>query len=382
MVLILLIVINLNLIYSADTTSSFTGGSASTFTGTTTTSGTTASSSGSSTTSTSGGSFSGGTYSSFSGNPYSYVSGGYGVYGASSNPQFNNPSFFSGSNFVSSEVYWPKYTSDMCLNRQDFLVQIAPGGCSPAVVRSDLLEEQPVPVFCQLMSVQLNPLMDVSKIRSISFRGQYPKGISGISYYPARAAVASQQSLISSPVNDNLGYVVIILSRQQKEADMPEFLEGNVTATVNYDSQGAFGVGNTNFYLSEMNDEDWMNNYKQYGFWNGKGYIRADSIASDQVTLSVYQDVDSKQSTITLQKGQTSSDIYLSGFYCAAGMNIRVESIGAPVDSALVRINDQQMWVSKGDKIMDSKCTVSTLDAYAGGGRITVNCPVQNGKID
>jgi len=176
---------------------------------------TTSSSSGSSV---SGGSFSGGSASSFSGTPTNFISGGYGVYGASSNPQFNNPGFFSGSNFVSPEIYWPKYTSDMCLNRQDFLVQIAPGGCSPAVVRSDLLEEQPVPVFCQLMSLKINPLIDISRIRSLTFTGQYPKGISGISYYPARAAVGSQQSLISSPINDNLGYVVIILARQNNES--------------------------------------------------------------------------------------------------------------------------------------------------------------------
>ncbi len=377
-----ILLINLNLISAAEltggsgsfsgTTGSFSGGTGGIQTYSDTTGGSSYSG---------GGSFQGGAYSSF-GNPYSSISGAYGIYGASSNPQFNNPGFFEGSNFVSPEVYWPKFNKEDCLQRQDFIMQIAPGGCTPAVVRSDLLEEQNVPVFCKLMSIKVNPLIDVSRIRSLTFRGQYPKGISGISYYPARAALRSQQSLISSPINDNLGYVVIILSRQEKEAEMPEFLGGNITAIVDYDMEGAFGTGNTNFYLSEMSDEEWLRDYKQYGFWNGKGYIRADSIEPNQVSLSVYKDFNSRQSSMTLQKGQTSRDIYLSGFYCSAGMNIRLDSVGAPVDSALLRINEQQMWVSRGDRIMNNKCTVSSLDAYAGGGKITLNCPVRNGKID
>ncbi len=379
-----IILLNTNLISAPDPvtgSSSFSGntGSSSFGSGTTTTTPSTTPS----TNPTNFGTFSGATGSagSFS-NPYNSISGAYAIYGASSNPQFNNPSFFSGSNFISPDVYWPKFSQQDCLERNDFIMQIAPGGCSPAVVRSDLLEEQPVPVFCKVMSVKVNPLIDVSRIRSLTFSGQYPRGISGISYYPARAALRSQQNLMSSPINDNLGYVVIILNRVEKEKDMPESISGNITARIDYDAQGAFGIGNTNFYVSEISDEDWNNNYKQFGFWNGKGYIRADSIDANQVTLTVYRDSFSRQSTITLQKGQTSSDIYLSGFYCAAGMNIRVENIGAPVDSALVRINGEQMWISRGDRVVNNLCSVSILDAYAGGGRISLNCPTKNGKVD
>ncbi len=374
-----IMLLNVNLISAADPvtgSSSFTGstGSSTFGNGPTTTP---------TTTPTTGGSFSGaaGSTGSFS-NPYSSISGRYAIYGASSNVQFNNPSFFSGTNFISPDVYWPKFNSQDCLERNDFLMQIAPGGCSPAVVRSDILEEQPVPVFCKVMSIKVNPLIDISRIRSLTFSGQYPRGISGISYYPARTALRSQQNLMSSPVNDNLGYVVIILNRVEKEADMPESIAGNITARIDYDAQGAFGVGNTNFYVTEMNDEEWSRDYRQFGFWNGKGYIRADSIDANQVTLSVYRDSNSRQSTMTLQKGQTSSDIYLSGFYCAAGMNIRVESIGAPVNSALIRINGEQMWISRGDRIVNNMCTVNSLDAYAGGGRLNLNCPTKNGRID
>ena len=308
--------------------------------------------------------------------------GTYRVYGASLNPQFNNPNFLYTTGFTSPEIYWPKYNQGDCTERQDFIMQIAPGGCSPSVVTSDLLEEQNVPVFCKIMSIQVNPLIDVSRIRALRFTGNYPKGVSSVSYFPARAALRSQTQLVSSPVKDNLGYLVIVLSKQKTEAEMPDFVKGNITAVIDYDVEGAFGVGNTNFYVDELSDEEWFRDYKEYGFWNGKAYLRADSIDENQATVSVYRDVDSRQATVTLRKGETSQDIFLSGFYCTAGMKLQIEQIDAPVETALLQINDKQIWVARGDRILDGKCYVSDLNAYSGGGRVTISCSVQNGRFD
>jgi tetratricopeptide (TPR) repeat protein len=315
--------------------------------------------------------------------PSSGFSGGdYRVFGSSVNPQFNDPNFLTNIRYTNPGIYWSQYNSADCLQRQDFVMQIVPGGCSPAVVRSDLLEEQNVPVFCKVMATQINPLIDVSKIRSLHFKGEYPPGVSGVSYYPARAALRSSTSLEGSPIQDNLGYLVVVLSRQAVEEDMPEYVAGNITAVIDYDSEGAYGIGNTNFYVSEMSDEEWIRNYKHYSFWNGKGYIRADSIESDRATIAVYRDMDSREATVTLKKGETSHDIYLGGFYCAAGLNIRLESLDAPVPSALLQINDEQVWVAKGDRILDDKCRVTEVSTYAGGGKVSINCPIKNGKID
>jgi hypothetical protein len=319
------------------------------------------------------------------GNSYTGTFGGR-TYSPSVNTQFTNPSFFSGSGFSSPDVYWPRFNQDDCRDRQDFIMQIAPGGCSPAVVRSDLLEEQNVPVFCKIMSLQVNPLIDVSYIRSLRFTGQYPRGISGVSYFPANAALRSQYNLVSSPVNDNLGYLVIVVSREEIEGDMPDFIEGNITAVIDYDAQGAFGVGRANFYASELTDSEWQRTYQQYGFWNGKGYIRAEVVEPNRATISIYRDVDTVQSTITLTTGETSQDIHLGGFYCSAGMQIRLDRIAAPVTSALLQISHrnsvQQHWVAQGDRILDGRCRVDSLDAYAGGGKIGISCPVQNGRFE
>ncbi|MFA7707344.1 MAG: hypothetical protein WCX73_00165 [Candidatus Pacearchaeota archaeon] len=312
--------------------------------------------------------FSGRTYTStFSGDNIQVV-------GSSVNPQFNDPSFYSVSGFTSTSDYWPGFEESDCYAREDFIMQIAPGGCSPAVVRSDLLEEQNVPVFCKVMAIKTNPLIDVSKIKSLHFDKEYPEGVSSISYFPARAALSSTSQLVSSPIEDNLGYLVIVLKQTDAERDMPDYVEGNVTATIDYDAEGAFGIGNTNFYASEMTDEEWARNYQEYGFWNGKGYIRAESIESDRATLSIYRDLGEKETTVTLMEGETSSDIYLSGFYCAAGMTIKIDSISAPVKSALLQIDDEQVWVSKGDYFLNRKCRVSDLDVSQGGGTIDITC--------
>ena len=66
---------------------------------------------------------------------------------------------------------------ELCQAGQDFVIQIAPFGCTPTVVRSDLLEEQNVPVFCQLAATKINPLVDVKIIDSISFKGKYHKEV-------------------------------------------------------------------------------------------------------------------------------------------------------------------------------------------------------------
>src|SRR3989338_7464127 len=75
-------------------------------------------------------------------------------------------------------AYWPILDDkEQCKNRQDFVLNVAPAGCQPAVVRSDLLAEQNVPVFCQIDALNINPLLDVKEIRSISFANSYPKGV-------------------------------------------------------------------------------------------------------------------------------------------------------------------------------------------------------------
>ena len=296
------------------------------------------------------------------------------LFGSSSNPQFYPPGY-SGYNSDSLGSSWNGYNSGMCIPGQDLILMIPPGGCSPAVVRSDLLEEQNVPVFCKVSALQVNPLIDITRIRSLRFSGEYPKGVSGVSYFPARSAVGGQRYTGDDLYKDNLGYLVVVLSRISNEDDMPDFVAGNISAMVSYDSEAGFGLGDTNIYLSEMTDREWDRDYKEYSFWNGKGYVRVDSIEDDKATISIYRDFNTRQETVTLSSGESSGDLYLSGFYCGAGLRIKIDKIGYPVDSALLQVNDEQIWVSKGDKILNNQCTITNLKIEEGRGDIKIKCP-------
>ncbi len=151
----------------------------------------------------------------FTGAKYGSVTNTY----QSSRPTFD--SFYKGSR----DTYWPILSNlekDQCdAVASDFIIGIPPGGCSPMVVRSDLLAEQNVPVFCQLSAIKVNPLIKVSTIKSIAFKQKNKSDlIAGISFHPARAAVKSYNTLLGSPIEENIGYVVIVLKQQPDERNL------------------------------------------------------------------------------------------------------------------------------------------------------------------
>jgi len=208
--------------------------------------------------------------STFSGGLYSGFTSG------SNYVQYRTPSFekfYSGGDLGLGDIYpiIERMNTEQCEARQDFIIGIPPGGCSPAVVRSDLIAEQKVPVFCQLYSIKINPLIDVSSIKTISFKGDYPEGVSAVSFHPARAAVRSYRTLLGDPVANNIGYVVIILDQERVEDNLPEWIAGNLTAILRYDAEEAYGTGRSEHYLSLNIDDEAGVDYSESTFWNGRG---------------------------------------------------------------------------------------------------------------
>ena len=51
------------------------------------------------------------------------------------------------------------------------------------------------------------------------------------------------RSDINSPLLENIGYAVIVLKEQKNEANMSDYVEGNLTARLRYDIKNAFGIG-------------------------------------------------------------------------------------------------------------------------------------------
>jgi hypothetical protein len=303
---------------------------------------------------------------------------GDGGQGFNQNFQYYQPSFDRIYSDGDIQNFWPilkTFDTEQCEASSDFVIGIPPGGCSPMVVRSDLLAEQNVPVFCQLYATKVNPLIKVSSIQSISFKGEYPEGVSGISYHPARAASRSYQTLLGDPLINNIGYVVIILKRNQIEDDLEEWVAGNLTATIRYDLEEAYGAGESEYYLQFEDDGD-EGALAEASFWRGSGSLRLKGVNKNSATLEVLSNKDHVLRTITLKEGETGDIVYLPDYYCKAGLKVKLNQVVSPEDSAKLNIDGHELWVRAGTRIINGKCSVQSLNIDGqNSGSVKISCP-------
>ncbi|MCF7910263.1 transglycosylase SLT domain-containing protein [Candidatus Pacearchaeota archaeon] len=285
-----------------------------------------------------------------------------------SDPQYTQ--YYEGGYYGSFSDY--DY-SKRCEAGQDFIVQIAPFGCTPAIVRSDLLEEQNVPVFCELMATKLNPMIEVEEINTISFSGQYPPEISGIGFHPAQSALGTENKL-NSPIAENIGYAVIVLRQQEIEDDMPDFIRANLTADIRYDIKDAFGVGQSVFYVPELSDENWGEQKNYYNFWNHRGFLKAESVYDEEASIAVYDAEGDKYTSVRLEKGESSHKLTLPGMDCLARFQIKLNDIVAPDTRAIINVNSEVYFVGEGEKFLDNRCTLREIDKKGLWQKISVNC--------
>ena len=281
----------------------------------------------------------------------------------------------SSGNLVGSD-----FSRELCNEAgQDFIIQIAPAGCESVPVRSDLLEENNVQVFCQLSATNLNPLIKVEAIEGITFSGDFPPEVTSVNFHPAKAALGIRGDL-NSPIMENIGYVVINLRRQPNESAMPDFVEGNLTARIRYDIKEAFGVGDASFYLPEISSNEWNNKYKQYGFWDSRGYLRAEAIGNGEATVSIYSGSNNRLSGITLKDGETSNKLYLPGMgLCTANFQVKLKDIEAPDTRARLKINAEIVEVAEGARFLDNKCKVLDITKHGIIQRTELQCEEDNG---
>ena len=293
----------------------------------------------------------------------------------------------------------------LCEPGQDFVIQVAPFGCEPSVVRSDLLEEQNVGVFCQLAATKINPLVDVEAIEHITFGGEYSDMITGIGFHPAKAALGGDRLSdlrytsgygvrLNSPLLNNIGYAVIVLKQTRNESSMPDYVEGNLTAKIRYDITNAYGTGKATFYLPELSDPEWEKSFKEYGFWDSRGYLRAEGVDEDSARIIVFAD-DSYSTnyrginkrvltSFRLEKGKTSGLVYLPGFDCLATMQLKLDSVVDPDTTVRFEIDGERYEVQKREKFLDNKCYVSSFQKNGLKQSAKVYCDVDDddGTLD
>ena len=270
-----------------------------------------------------------------------------------------------------------EFDKSSCDSGKDFLVQVNPFSCTPSIVRSDLLEEQDVNVYCQLGATQINPLVDVRGIEDVHFSGDFPKEVTRVRFYPSRAALSS----VNRPVLDNIGYAVITLRRNPDESSMPDFVEGNLTATLNYDSEEVFGLGRASFNLPQFTDEEWKEKYKTYGFWAGKGYLRVEDVETDGARISVYDGNMRRISTSNLKEGETTKPVTIPGFnFCSGKMKIRLDDLEDPDTTAKLKINGESVDVTQGEKFLDNRCTADSIRKGGLSQSVRITCNEDDGR--
>jgi len=262
----------------------------------------------------------------------------------------------------------------------DLMITILPGGCKPMVVRSDLLEEQNVPVFCELTAVKINPGVDISRIARISVKNlENNPYIAGVGFYPARAAIRSTNTLSGSPVANNIGYAVVVLKRTETENAMPSNITTNLSAMFEYDAVNGFGIGVNEMYLPVMTDDEFTSRQKEYGFFNGIGYLRVDSMDQNSAVVSIYDSQNRRLFSQRLEKDKTSREFRIptsifSRSYENQAVTLTLKEITIPQTSAKIMVNDGSYVVYKNGKFAD-KCTLTSVISSGGGtGTATINC--------
>ncbi len=292
--------------------------------------------------------------------------------------------------YTSSQIdtYWPILGDNgNCEARQDIMLQVAPAGCQPTVVRSDLLAEQNVPVFCQVDSLKINPLVDIEQIQNIRFTGDYPPEIVGAGFHPARAALRTQDKLLGSPLLNNIGYVVVVLKQQPDESKLPDFVNVTLNAQIDYTIGNAYGIGKSEFILEPVADSEWETEKLKNSFWNGRYFVRLEEADSNFATVSVYEG-DRKISSQRVEKGKTSNEIFVPGLYCRAGLQIQYDGFVSANTKARIEVGSgdgvDSFDVYRGSTFLDGRCSVGRIDIDDNKetGKVEISCRGKTVKLE
>lgn len=282
------------------------------------------------------------------------------------NQQSAQPSFQTTYSSSDMYTYWPILGNNQqeCNARQDLVLMVPPGGCQPTVVRSDLLADQNVPVFCEVDALRINPLLDIKSIDNIGFSSTYPPEILTSGFHPARAALSNRDILTDGSLINDIGYVVVVLKQNPKEKTLPNQVALNLTANIQYTASNSIGVGKAQFRLTPQTDADWANTRVTSSFWSGRYYARLMNADSNLASVAIYQG-DTKISTQSVQRGSTTKPFYLPGSYCQAGLQIAYDGLEAADKRATIEVRtdgDSEM-VNAYEKttFADSKCTITGI---------------------
>jgi len=225
----------------------------------------------------------------------------------------------------------------------------------PPVVSSQAFETDDYTgytVYALLYGLQTNPLIDISKIRSVSVRVQKTT-VPGVQV--AHRAPPYKYSI------DNLGYLLIRLPRIKDERKIPNRIDIDLTANILYDISTGFGVYDIGKNIPQLSEQEFFQNKDKYSFWNGRGYIKADLIEDNRAVFSVYDGRGQRvASGLSLVPGQESREIFLSSGYFFPGVGeealrrnlreqfkLKLDSIDVPKDKVSLQVLVNNKFISQ-----------------------------------
>jgi|GEM_PF-4407074 len=290
--------------------------------------------------------------------------------------------------------FFPEHgTSQYCNLTQNFLVYVDPiEGCQPQVVRSDLLEEQPVHVFCKLKTINLNPLLKSIYIKNVNIHAVNKSHdiVQGVIFHVPYLYENIMSKYFSSPGKreglaqwDNLGYAVVQLRQEPVEAKIPERVDINATATIYYTSSMLYGIDRDQFDLQKLSDAEFEQRYDEFAFFNGRGFLRLIDASENSAEILVYKETihDPTPMRLSLVKGQP-TPVAFWGFFCDnQNFEIELNSIDLPKTKAKLVINGKSYTASQG-QIVD-ECVVSSIEERGFGvGTVRLTCAGQEAVLE
>jgi hypothetical protein len=249
---------------------------------------------------------------------------------------------------------------------EDLLVWVT--GYSPATIRSDLLEDVDVPVFASLKGIQVNPFISIPVITRVSLR-------------PAAAIKEKVTQNYLKPLNptlDDLGRIVVTVKRIPTEAQMPDSIDVNVSAVIEYSYEDVLGFGQKDMVLDIVDEKTWNENDWKYEFWDKSGFLRLSDMDNQKASIILYESSKHEVSRFQLSAGEKSKPYFMNVHGKRGWVTIKLNSIDTPSPYAKVSVNidgkkSSSILRANYPLFAGSEWKVTTVDAkIGGGGSITI----------
>ena len=268
------------------------------------------------------------------------------------------------------------------LTGESIFVEVA--GYEPTVIPASILNDQNVPVYVYLRGTTLGglglggesleqaPFYGLPNIKNVYIRptGYGSKYLSGgVNYVrPEKHQFTSDNNFY------NLGYLILNLKKIIKDDEIPERIDLNLTARIEFELDNAFGdFGAQDLVLKENLDEEKWKQGPDGNFWGRSGYVRVARIEGNKAIIYVYDGLLRGLTKFTLTEGDESNPLRVR--YGERLQNrwfrIRLNDITDYEDRARVRIvkdgNIETKWIVEGSPIYyGSKWVVKDIRKYFG----------------